>query len=116
MDHKPLMAIIESKRGLPALAAARLQRWAILLMGYQYDLVFRPTGQHSNADALSRLPQGNVAVEEGEELGTTVFNVQQLETLPVRAQHIREATRADLTLSQVCRYTMSRWPVMFLKT
>ena len=41
-DHKPLMAIMGSKRGLPALAAARLQRWAILLMGYQYDLAFRP--------------------------------------------------------------------------
>ena len=109
-DHKPLMAIMGSKRGLPALAAARLQRWAILLMGYQYDLAFWPTGQHSNADALSRLPQGNVAVGEGEELGATVFNVQQLETLPVRAQHIREATRADPTLSQVCRYTMSGWP------
>ena len=45
-DHKPLMAIMGSKKGLPALAAARLQRWAILLMEYEYDLAFWPTGQH----------------------------------------------------------------------
>lgn len=35
---------------------------------------------------------------------------QYLETLPVRAQHIREATRADPELSQVCLYTVSGWP------
>ena len=78
-------------------------------MGYHYDLAFRPTGQHSNADALSRLPQGHVTEGDGEELGATVFNIQQLETLPVRAHHIREATKADPTLSQVCRYTCNEW-------
>ena len=109
-DHKPLMIIMGSKSGLPPLAAARLQRWAILLKGYQYDLAFQPTGQHSNADALLRLPRGNTTVGEGAELGATVFNMQQIETLPVRARHIREATRADPTLSQVCQYTMSVWP------
>jgi len=55
-DHKPLMAILGSKKSLPSLAAARLQRWVIFLLGYQYDLEFRSTGQHSNADGFSRLP------------------------------------------------------------
>ena len=31
-DHKPLLAILGSKRSLPTLAAARLQRWALFLM------------------------------------------------------------------------------------
>lgn len=44
-DHKPLMAILGSKKSLPTLAAARLQRWAVLLMGYQYDLEFRRSEQ-----------------------------------------------------------------------
>ena len=52
-DHKPLMAILGSKKTLPTLAAARLQRWAILLLGYQYDLEFRTSAQHSNADCFS---------------------------------------------------------------
>ena len=30
-DHRPLTAILGPKKGLPSLAAARLQRWAVLL-------------------------------------------------------------------------------------
>ena len=89
-DHKPLMAIMGLKRGLPAFLVARLQRWAILLMGYQNDLAFRPTGQYSNADALLRLLRGNTTVGEGAKPGVNVFNIQQIETLPVRAGHIRK--------------------------
>ena len=55
-DHKPLMSILGPKKSLPTLAAARLQRWAILLLGYQYNLEFRSSVQHSNADGFSRLP------------------------------------------------------------
>jgi len=39
-DHKPLTAIIGSKKGLPTLAAARLQRWAMFYSAYQYELQF----------------------------------------------------------------------------
>ena len=49
-------------------------------------------------------------MREGEEPRATVFNIQQLETLPVRAHRIREVTRADPTLSRVCRYTISGCP------
>ena len=55
-DHKPLTSILGPKTGIPPLAAARLQRWAILLSAYQYDIVYRDTKSHANADALSRLP------------------------------------------------------------
>ena len=51
-DHKPLKA----KKGIPSLAAARLQHWAIILASYQYEIEFRPTQENSNADALSHLP------------------------------------------------------------
>ena len=55
-DHKPLTAILGPKRGVPPLAAARMQRWALLLSAYDYDIVYRPTTAHGNADGLSRLP------------------------------------------------------------
>ena len=35
-DHKPLTAILGSKKGVPSLAAARLQHWALLLSTYSY--------------------------------------------------------------------------------
>ena len=34
MDHRPLTTIFDQKKGVPALAAARLQRWAIILLAY----------------------------------------------------------------------------------
>ena len=55
-DHKPLLTILGPKRGLPTLAAARLQRWTLLLAAYQYDIEFRSPTEHSNADGFSRLP------------------------------------------------------------
>jgi hypothetical protein len=48
-----LLAILGSKKSLPTLAAAQLQR---CLLGNQYDLEFRPTGKHCNTDGFSRLP------------------------------------------------------------
>ena len=31
-------------------------RWSLILAQYDYELKFRSTQQHSNADMLSRLP------------------------------------------------------------
>ena len=39
-DHKPLTAILDADKAIPSLAAACLQRWAILLSAYQYDIQF----------------------------------------------------------------------------
>ena len=55
-DHKPLVTIFGSKREEPATAAARLQRWAILLSGHTYNIVYRKGTEIGHADALSRLP------------------------------------------------------------
>ena len=52
-DHKPLLTILGPKRGFPTLAAARLQRWALLLAAYQYDIEFRSTTEHLDADGFS---------------------------------------------------------------
>ena len=52
-DHKPLTTILGPHNAIPTLAAARLQRWAIILSAYQYNIVFRRTEEHANADGLS---------------------------------------------------------------
>ena len=54
-DHK---TILGPKKGIPAVVAARLQRWALLLAAYNY-IEFRSTTDHGSADALSRLPLPN---------------------------------------------------------
>ena len=59
-DHKPLTMIFGSKTGVPPIAAARLQRWALLLSAYSYNIIYKQGVNHSNVDGLSRLPLSEV--------------------------------------------------------
>ena len=112
-DHKPLMAILGPKKGVPSLAAARLQRWAILLSAYTYDMEFKPTAAHGNADGLSRLP---LPSESSETEADTIFNIAQLDSLPVTSVQVCQATRSDPILSKVLEYTKNGWPRQVPKT
>ena len=108
-DHKPLTTIFGSKKGVPPIAAARLQRWALKLSAYTYDIEFRRTNEHSNADGLSRLPLNTISYV-GHFPEATVLNLQQLDSLPVTATKLAIATRKDKTLSSVYRYIVNGWP------
>ena len=108
-DHKPLTTIFGPKKGIPTLAAARLQRWALLLSAYQYDIQYKPTDAHGNADSLSRLPLPVMELDKGGE-GIQIFNISQIESLPVTSKNVQQATKKDPILSKVLRYTQDGWP------
>ena len=55
-DHKPLQHLLKESTAVPAMASARMQRWALLLSGYDYTINYKPGEAHANADSLSRLP------------------------------------------------------------
>ena len=55
MDHEPLTKVFKPENAAPVHAAARLQRWSLILAGYYYNIEYRNTKQHANADSLSRL-------------------------------------------------------------
>lgn len=55
-DHKPLLALFGEHKGLPTMAAARIQRWAMILSAYDYHITYRQSEEHGNADGLSRVP------------------------------------------------------------
>ena len=63
-DHKPLTTLLGPKTSVPTLAASRMQRWAHVLSAYPYTIEYCPTAQHTNADALSRLPLPRIAAKE----------------------------------------------------
>ena len=109
-DHKPLTTILGHKRGIPPLAAARLQRWALILSAYSYSIEFRPTKQHANADGLSRLPLGNCHEASLDCIAIDAFTIGQIQALPVTTDQVKTATRQDRVLSQVYRYTWQGWP------
>ena len=108
-DHKPLITILSPKKGIPPLSAARLQRWALLLAAYSYDIVYKSTKDHANADGLSRLPLPITPTTECQQ-ESTVFNIAQIDTLPVTAKQLKAATHQDSVLSKVLLYTKCGWP------
>lgn len=109
-DHKPLITILNPRKGIPSIAAARLQRWALILASYQYEIEFKPTDKHSNADGVSRLPLPHSQDMEGRVSEATLYTLQQLDNLPVTADQICKATRNNPLLSKVKQYTLTGWP------
>ena len=40
-DHKPLLGLFKADKAVPTMALPRIQRWALLLAAYDYELVYR---------------------------------------------------------------------------
>lgn len=105
-DHRPLTTILFPTKGVPPLAAARMQRWALQLLAYTYDVEFRSTREHGNADGVSRLPLDN----QEQPATSSVFTISQIQALPVTAERIEATKRQDPILSRVHRYVRQGWP------
>jgi hypothetical protein len=78
-DNKPLTAIFGPKTSLPILAAERMQRWAMLLAGFNYDIQYRRSAANANADCLSRLPCSKTSdTDEHDSAGTagSIFHIE----------------------------------------
>ena len=105
-DHRPLTTILGPKNAIPTLAAARLQRWALILSAYTYRIESRPTAQHANADMLSRLP---LRTPQDTSVVST-FTIGQIQALPVTTEELESATRQDSLLSNVHAFVRDGWP------
>ena len=64
---------------------------------------------HCNADGLSRLPLP-VQDHEAKVGAVSIFNVAQIQFLPVTFQQVQTATRRDPILTKVTTYVNSGWP------
>lgn len=105
-DHQPLTTIFGPKTGVPTLAALRLQRWALILMAYDYTIHYRRSRDHANADMLSRFPVDDC--KTASELTINYFSL--VDELPVSAKDISEQTRKDPIMSRVYHYVINGWP------
>ena len=54
-DHRPVLRMLGPHVGVPTLAATRLQRWALILSAYGYEIQYKPGIETKEADLLSRL-------------------------------------------------------------
>ena len=94
------------------MVASRLQRWAILLSAYTYDIEYKPTQEHGNADMLPRLPVGPDTTFDTTSLSTVMNIIQdeQMKHSPVVATDVQKADKDDRILTQVTNYMLNGWP------
>lgn len=113
-DHSSLRTILGSKKGIPTLAAARLQRWAIILSTYMYEIEYRKGKDLANADAMSRLPMPSKSVEEHRCQFSAVnwvcseWNSKFAES-PCTAKEIAHYSAQDIVISRVMLSTQQGW-------
>ena len=68
-DHKPLLSIFNPHKEIPAMTAARLQRYAIFLSGLNYKIEYKTSVDNANADCLTSLPLLYSEDEESKKYG-----------------------------------------------
>ncbi|XP_041961667.1 uncharacterized protein K02A2.6-like [Alosa sapidissima] len=106
-DHKPLISLFNEKKPIPQMGSPRVQRWAVHLSAYEYNIVYKPGKQNANADALSRLPVSEVGREEAKE---QVLMMDLLDDTLIDTTRIKRWTAKDVILSQVHSHVLKGWP------
>ena len=101
-DHKLLLTLLGSKKGLPTHTANRLHRWGAILFNYNFKMVYLPSNKFGHEDGLSRLiPKYKEPLEdtviasfqsEGE-LKITLCN--SVREFPVTLDQIKQETLRD---------------------
>ena len=85
-DHKALEYIMKPEASLAKTTSAMLQRWAIFLSAYSYDIQYRPGKQIPHADYLSR--HSHHEPPEADESLALLIN-----PLPIGRNHLINETR-----------------------
>ena len=108
-DHKPLLGLLDNQKPTSPQASARIRRWSLYLSMFEYQLKFRNTTAHANADALSRLPLPVEPVVR-ELPPEIVLLMDHLDNSPVTAHQIQECTRKDPELAPIVQFVQQGWP------
>ena len=105
----PYPGSLECKWVVPPSTWGHIHVWQFLSI-YSYNIRFRPTQAHWNANGLPRLPFGDTSTCGNCE-DAAVFNISQVDALPVYTSQVMTATWTDPLLSKVLRYTRTGWPL-----
>ncbi|UYV68123.1 hypothetical protein LAZ67_5003116, partial [Cordylochernes scorpioides] len=111
-DHKPLVTLFSENKGIPTIAANRIQRWAIILSAYQYKIEYIKGTSNTEADVLSRLPMFTPEPDSKEpdsEPVEMVLLMDALDSSPVTSDDIRASLPGDPALRQALNYTLQGW-------
>ena len=90
------------------MASSHLQRWALTLSAYDYDIRYKRRVEHANADVFSRLPLPEM-LSEVPMPGDAVLLFETLQKTPTMAADIRMWTNRDPVLSEVRDRVIHGW-------
>nr|XP_049463733.1 uncharacterized protein K02A2.6-like [Anopheles coluzzii] len=116
-DHRPLLHIFGSKKGIPIFTANRLQRFALTLLAYDFNIEYVRTDDFGNADLLSRLI--NTHTKPDEDCVIASVNLEEdiksvaisaLDSLPLNFADLARETKRDPLLKKVSVYISEGWP------
>ena len=108
-DHKPLLGLFGQNKPIPPLAAAHVQRWALLLSAYNYVLEYKPGANHANADCLSRLPLKADSSDCSNNEST--IHMMDLVQAPLTSADVKLHTSRDPVMSKVLELIYNGWKV-----
>lgn len=115
-DHKPLLAIFGSKKGIAVHAANRIQRWQLILHAYQFDIKYTSTTDFGYVDVLSRLIKDRPPEDEYI-IACTKFEEQSISELddsirrfPITHQQIVNAMAHSEEMALLKYYIANGWP------
>ncbi|XP_053699045.1 uncharacterized protein K02A2.6-like [Sabethes cyaneus] len=104
-DHQPLLKTFGSKKGIPLHTANRLQRWALSLLGYDFNVEYVSTDNFGYADVLSRLISNHQKPEEEYIIAAISLEdevnaglAECFTSLPVNFRMVSAATKKDAIL------------------
>ena len=84
-----------------------MQRWAIVLSAYDYQIEYRRSEKHSNFDALSQLLHEDSMIRCESE----IYSVSAIdEDFPITEKDTGKATVLGPLLSRVLDFVMTGWP------
>ena len=93
---------------VPTHVAARLQLWSLLLQSCKYNIKYRNTTVHVDADSMSRLPLP--VTWEPTSHNVDCYFIEKEGMSFVLSEMIRKATTVDPVLRKFVQYTMTGWP------
>ena len=107
-DHKPLLGLLSEEKAIPSMAAARIQRWAIIMSTYNYTLKYRSGSENLNADFFSRYPSKDDTNESS--IVTNNVLMTELSHSPVTSKEVSSFSKRDPIVSSVIEYVQTGWP------
>lgn len=104
-DHKPLVSLFNQTKGIPLMAAGRVQRWALYLSAFDFNIEHVSSNQNIS-DILSRLPNSDCDYTDDtldNDYDKLYLNFIS-ENFPVKSvtyQQVKSETRKDKELSVI---------------